>query len=236
MVCTREELMGMLMKLEKELLAEALADMWLLSNESFGVIDRLVSSPAERRERIIRAVSWFSERIKASDVPDYEICKFTIEQIIKNIRRDIEDPVEGIRLLEKLFETDEKVLTHFGEYETEVLGDLYAGNAGALFAEFAERSGDMDFISDVIFRLYRDKTYPADDMLCARAVLVDYAEDLMKPTDYEELIGRIRSVDPDYGEFRLINIENLVRNLECDYARDPDIDPVPEDGEMPYDD
>ncbi len=231
---SNEELTELLMKLEKESLVEALTELWT-APESHGVINRLVSSPEERRESVVGNVLWFSKQVKSDHIPEYDRLAFFLKQIIQNIRRDIGDPVEAVQLLERIFATDETVMSSLSYYD-EYIESIYTDAAGELFAELAVKCGDMVLVSDVIVRLIREKTFPAYDTCCARAVLTDYAEDFMKPAGYDELIKRIRSFDPEYGERNSISLENTVIKRDHDFNMDRAHDLECEEGVFPFDD
>lgn len=189
--------MEMLMNLEKESLAEALKELWTATSESYSVIDRLISSPEDRRERVIKTVLWFSEQVQSSHIPEYDSLVFYLTQIIKNIGRDIEDPVEALRLLEIVFGTDETVMSSLSYYD-EYIESFYTEDAGKLFAELAVQCGDMVLVSDIITNLLREKRFDGQDTICARAVLVGYAKEFMNPVEFDALIKRIQPFDPEY--------------------------------------
>ena len=72
-----------------------------------------------------------------------------VRKLIDSVRHDVDDPVQAMKLLVKIFEKDGAVC----ESGEDAMGEVFTCDATELFEELAKRIDDKKYIEDILYKL-----------------------------------------------------------------------------------
>jgi hypothetical protein len=141
-----------------ERLAEVLDELAAHDGAAAAVVERLLSSSAERVKRLRAKLKSLSRRKKFIDYRAAAGYARELEQFLDEVRADIADPEVGIDLVSRFFVSDENIFEQTDDSSGSI-GDAFRFTAAELFAHFAAKIPDKASLVQRMLKLYEDDGY-----------------------------------------------------------------------------
>lgn len=154
--------------------------------------------------------------IKRSErfVDYYEAYSFAndLHMLVNEIEEQVDDPVEGARLVAAFIETDSAVFERSDDSDG-FIGDVYRFDACEAFIEFAVNFRDKYLLEQIVFKLF------CDDIYGIRHGLIDIAGEYLPESSLQSLVDNFWSqVDQSATEYDkrhwLGGIESIARQIK----------------------
>jgi hypothetical protein len=177
-----------LMDLGTEALADILLDLAKRHDSVNGQLERLMAPPQENLKRLKAKLATLKRRRQA-----FITCRESggfahdLETLLDDLQTDIDDPRTGLELVARFYEADQGICNSCDD-SNGVVGWLFKHNAKTLFANYAARCMDKDWLTDLVLQLIGDNDYGVRD------TLTDGIADYLPESNIRTMIARCQEL------------------------------------------
>lgn len=154
-----------LLALEKSALVNALAKIAARPQTAEDVIERLLSTPDENRDRAKRVVADLRVNDRYYDWREAPTFALELEGAVESISESAASPEEGIELLVDFFEADREAIERVDDSDG-AIGAVFRIDATHAFVAFGQQCEDKEWLADRVLQLVAGDGYGLrDDLL-----------------------------------------------------------------------
>lgn len=147
-----------LVRLDPEILADALLELAEHDKMEERLVKRLTSEPDDIIKSIRRKISGLKRRKKFIHRKESRSFAAELDHLLEDLEQAKPDPVVGMLLIASFLETDQAV---FGNCDDSFgyIGDVYRFGARSLFTRYASSCTDKNQVLDVLIKTYSNDPY-----------------------------------------------------------------------------
>lgn len=163
-----------LINLGPEILADALLNLSLHSDDAANLIEQLVATPKENVQRFKKKLTSLKHSRRFIEWRGSASFARELEMLLQDLKAGVIEPTTGIELVAAFFEADSTILEMCDD-SSGYIGDIFRDNAKELFIEYATCCVSKQQVADVILNLNQIDNYGVRDVLidCAGVCLPD---------------------------------------------------------------
>jgi hypothetical protein len=193
-------------------LAEALLELANRDEAAHHVMDRLITTPNDILKRVKSKLSKLKRSRKFISWRESADFARELEGLLQDIKAGVNDSRAGVEMVASFFETDNGTLAHCDDSSGHV-GDVYRFSAKDLFAGYAARCDDKEWLAKLVLTLNRKDDYGVRD------TLIDCAAEYLPESQIRNMIARIKTLaDAETEEYQkrhwFLGIESLARQIK----------------------
>lgn len=201
-----------LINLGTDVLAEALLDLAVHSEEADDLIEQLIATPKENIQRFKEKLSSLKHSRRFIDWRGATGFSRELEMLLQDVKAGVDDPLMGIELVAAFYEADNTIFEMCDDSYGDI-GDVFRYDAKDLFVDYASRCADKDKVADIILKVNQKDNYGIRDTLinCAGECLPEEAIRTMIAT-----LDKWADKEKDEYDKRhhLMLIESLARQIK----------------------
>ncbi len=201
-----------LVDLGAEALAEALLALAQRDELANDLLERLVATPSENVQRFKAKLADLKQSQRFVSWRESAGFARELETLLEDLKAGVADPKEGTELLAAFYEADRLVLNNCDD-STGHVGHVYRILAPEIFADYASRCEDKDYLLDLVLKLNRD------DGFGVRGALFECAARYLPESHVRSLISRFQGMADGEGNeyskhYCLSLIESIARQIK----------------------
>jgi hypothetical protein len=172
----------------------------------------MTSAPKDDVKRIKSAISGLKRARKFVPWNESDELADKLVELLDDLKSAIDDPKTGVELLVQFYKTDEASIERCDDSNGTV-GDVYQCDAAELFASYAARLENKQWLADLLFELIRDDEYSV------RQALIDCAADYLPEPVLRMMVERFENAavgnGVDYVKRHWLGlVESIARQLK----------------------
>ncbi len=201
-----------LIDLGPDVLADALLNLAVHSDEADDLIEQLIATPKENVQRFKKKLSGLKRSRRFIDWRGAASFARELEMLLQDLKSGVDDPITGVELVAAFYEADNTIFEMCDDSSGNI-GDVFRYNAKELFVDYASGCADKEKIADIILKVNQKDNYGIRDTLidCAG----EYLPEEVIRTMIAMLQKRADKEKDEYGKrHHLRLIESLARQIK----------------------
>lgn len=161
-----------LIDLGPEVLADALLNLAVRSDEVDDLIEQLIATPKENVQRFKKKLSSLKHSRRFVDWRGASSFARELEMLLQDLITGVEDTLTGVELVAAFYEADSTIFEMCDDSNGNI-GDVFRHDAKELFVDYAKRCEEKEKIANIILKVNRKDNYGIRDTLidCAGKTL-----------------------------------------------------------------
>ena len=155
-----------------ERLADALLELAVQNDEAADLVERLIATQSENRQRFTVKLEALRHRQHFIDWREASDFAHKLELMLEDLKSGTDDPETGVELTAAFFEADGAIF-HQSDDSNGSIGDVFRHDARNLFVHYASRYDNKARLCELLIQLYENDEYGVRDVLieCASRYL-----------------------------------------------------------------
>jgi len=200
-----------LITLGADTLADALLNLAVQSDAADDLIERLTATPKKNIQRFKKKLASLKSSRHFIDWRGSSAFARKLGMLLQDLKAGVTDPLTGVELVAKFYETDAGVFGHCDDSSGHV-GEVFRYDAKELFVEYASRCTEKIKVANIILKLNLNDDYGIRD------TLVDCAGDCLPEPVIRSMISELqKQADNEKDEYKkrhhLMLIESLAQQI-----------------------
>ena len=201
-----------LIDLGPDVLADALLNLAVHSDETDDLIEQLIATSKENVQRFKKKLSGLNRRKRFIGWRESAGFSRELSMQLQDLKSGVADPLTGVELVAAFYEADNTIFEMCDDSSGNI-GDVFRYDAKELFVDYAKSCNDKDKIADIILKVNQTDNYGIRD------TLVDCAGECLPEDIVRTMIATFQKwADKEKDEYgkrhHLRSIESLARQIK----------------------
>jgi len=193
-------------------LADALLELANRDDAADDLVERMIATPQENIKRFKAKLAGLKRSKRFIRWGESSGFARELLALLQDLQAGVDDPRTGAELVAAFYECDKGALGNCDDSSGSV-GDVFRHDARELFASYASRCHDKEWLGELVFKVNRTDDYGVRD------ALIDCAVDYLPEPVIRVMVGRLqklasREKDEYHKRHWLRQVESLARQIK----------------------